>query len=645
MSPEHEAPEAENDSSVSAAEVVASGPGLFSPGRFGPLAVRNRVVFAPLPTGLGGTDGFVSPELIEFLAQRARGGCGLIMTEPMSVAEGDSHESVRLSLATNDAIAGLRNLHDVLREAETPLAVTLTRAPVDDVVSLAEAELAAWPEAFAKAAWRAQTAGAEAVTLQFGTGHGVGQLLSPATNQRDDDYGGDLDDRLKLPLAILAAVRRQVTEAYPVIVSLTLDERIDGGLTGEEALEAAVRIAATGVEGVLVTVGTVRSLEYEAPCHYVQPLPAPPLAARVKAAVSASVIVTGGIRTPLQARELIAGGQADFVGMPRALVADPQLPNKLQDGRPSDIVPCIGCNQACVVGVTGGVSLRCVTNPRAGSDHTPLPLRLLNQREMIVVGGGPAGVVAALTAWQRNFRVTLFEADEELGGRFRLACVPPGKRLLGRYVDWLQQALPATDVLLHLGERADYETIRGRAPEVVVIATGASLDLPETIAGITEPLRAGFVVKADEVLSGAAAVGERVMIVGARRVGLETADLLASDGRRVVVCDSSQAPDAFVPATVRPLLDSRLRTHGVEVLPEATVVRVRDTVVFVRHRGHVEQFDNLDTLVVACGWRRNDELAARLAEHIQTVIVVGDAKKPRTALAAISEAYAAVAGL
>jgi pyruvate/2-oxoglutarate dehydrogenase complex dihydrolipoamide dehydrogenase (E3) component len=212
-------------------------------------------------------------------------------------------------------------------------------------------------------------------------------------------------------------------------------------------------------------------------------------------------------------------------------------------------------------------------------------------------------------------------------------------------VNWLRNALTDSAVKVRLGERADYETIRGLAPEVVILACGASLDLPEAIPGIADPLMPGFVVTADDVLAGKAPVGKRVMVVGARRVGLETADLLAGDGRQVIVCDSSQAPDALVPATVRPLLEERLKANRVEVLAEATVIRVRDMVVFVQQGGRIVQYDSLDTVVVACGWRRNDELAGRLTEHIETVAVVGDARSPRTAMAAIREAYETVAKL
>jgi len=644
LTPE-EQPQADGDKVAEATAPAAPGSDLFAPGSLGTVAAANRIVLSPLETGLASAEGEFTPELVSYLVARARGGVGLVMTEAVNVSETGLTNSRMPRLTTNDHIAGLRTLAEEVHRAGAPLAATLTLGPVDDVNALTAEELAQLQGQFAEAAGRAQTAGADAVALELGNGHLLGQLLSPASNAREDEYGGSLDNRLRLPLAVLAALRERVGEDFPLLACVTVDERLEGGVTPEEGVESACRVSRAGVQGLLITVGTVRSRQYAAPCHYVVPLPAPALAAKVKEAVVVPVVVAGGIRTVAEATEILAGGQADFVGMSRALLADPELPMKLRTGREASVVPCIGCNQACVVGEGGGRLLRCVTNPRAGFEHEPTPLRMLSPRDLVVVGGGPAGVVAAVTAAQRGFRVTLFEQETQIGGRFRLAAVPPHKALLGRYVEWLKQALADSTVKVRLGERADYETLRGLAPEVVILAGGASLDLPETIPGIADPLLPGFVVSADEVLAGKAPVGKRVMIVGARRVGLETADLLAGDGRHVIVCDSSQAPDALVPATVRPLLEERLKANKVEVLAEATVVRVRDMVVFVRQGGRIVQYDSLDTVVVACGWRRNDELASRLAEHVATVVVVGDARSPRTAMAAIREAYETVAKL
>jgi len=175
---------------------------LFSPGEIGVLKLANRVVFSPLPTGLAGSDGTLGPELTQFLLARAEGGCGLVVTETFAVADDDKIPAHTPRLATNDAIAGLRALREAFVNTGVPLAVTLTRFPFNDVSAAPAEELQALPEQFAKAAWRAQVAGVDAVVLHFGGGHAVGQILSPATNQREDDYGGELNNRLRVPLEI-----------------------------------------------------------------------------------------------------------------------------------------------------------------------------------------------------------------------------------------------------------------------------------------------------------------------------------------------------------------------------------------------------------------------------------------------------------
>ena len=347
--------------------------------------------------------------------------------------------------------------------------------------------------------------------------------------------------------------------------------------------------------------------------------------------VRVPVVAVGRIKDPQMGEEILQSEKADIVAMARALLADPDLPAKAKQGAFDDIRPCIGCNQGCQDKITG-LETTCLVNPAATREKEMALVPTQEQKNVMVIGGGPAGMEAALTAQRRGHRVTLYEADNELGGQWRLASQPPCKGEFADHCNYLIMQLRKQGVKLRVGVKATPETVIEENPDSLVIATGAVPCTPE-IPGV----KRRNVVLAWDVLSGRVHVGEQTLIVGGNAVGLETADYLATLGKRVEVTEALEHVGRDLGPTVRWHLRHRLNELGVSISTSTKVVEIADDGVVLLDKHGKTTSRAPDTVVLAVGVMSNDELVDQVKGLVREVHVIGDAAEPRNALFALRE--------
>jgi 2,4-dienoyl-CoA reductase-like NADH-dependent reductase (Old Yellow Enzyme family)/thioredoxin reductase len=642
---------------------------LFSPFAVGDVKLRNRIVMLPMTTGFCEPDGSVGEQLIEFFAARAAGGAGLIIApftplltgsvvdaglsddrfvEPARRLTEEVHRhGARISaqlIVTYGLALGGSGTAEVVGPSPVPNAILRT-VPRE----LTVAEIQGIVGAFGLAAARAEAAGFDLVEVMTGGGYLLNRFLSPLTNQRQDRYGGSLENRLRIVLEIVDSIRAHAGRGLPVMVRLNLDEHMQGGSSPEDALEMARRLEATGIAGFTSYTGW-----HESPVPTVQAsVPRggfAHLAAELKKAVRVPVVAANRINHPATAEEILRAGKADLVGMGRALLADPELPTKAAHGRDDEIVPCIACSN-CLTAML--VTYRspdepattlCTVNPALASAARPVGTRA--PKKVMVVGGGPAGLEAARATAARGHHVTLFEKAALPGGRLRVASLPPFKEEVAALAGALAARARQGGVDMRLGEEADRSTVEREKPDVLVVALGAVPSVPD-LPGIHGP----NIVLAEQVLGGEVTVTGSVLVVGGGLVGCETAEYIVE--RLMEVAREASSPPVTgvtivemldrmasdVPATTRPFLLGRLRAAGVRMLPGCCVVEIQTSEVAIED-AQGPGFIVADTVVVATGYKADQESIDRFSGTAPEVHVIGDCGGGRTIKEAMEQGFA-----
>lgn len=703
---------------------------LLSPGRIGPLQLRNRIVVMAMGVSYAEDDGSVSDRILAYHEEQAKGGAGLIVSGACGVAwPVAAVQRNQLAISDDRYIPGLRRLTDAVHAHGAKFAVQLHQGglvgayslmtgghplwcpsiphfdPADQQVTDAfvESELraaAAGPrlksvafrelshedialvvQQYAAGAARAQAAGADGVEIHAGHGYLLSSFISPRYNRRTDEYGGPLENRVRLLLEVIAAVRAAVGPGFAVWVKIDSQQYgAPDGIQLPHAVRTAQLIEAAGADAIAVSsyhnVGRLK-LHSESNIPHV-PEWNLPAAATIKRAVSLPVIASGRVE-PESAEARIAAGDLDFIGMGRKLLADPHLPRKLEAGRAQDVRPCIYC-YTCVSCIYLGDSTRCAVNPETGFEFRRQPRAAGAPQRYVVVGGGPGGMEAALRLDARGHDVTLLERTARLGGTLQVAALPyePNERLL----DWLRRQVAQSGVDVRLKTEATPEVIAALAPDAVLVATGAKRNMPpipgadrphvlsgddmrRMMTGPSEPgsraalppwprlaMRVGTALKLTSnpafvrrVTHWWLPLGRRIVIIGGELVGLELAEFLVERGRTVTVVEESSRMGAGLTLVRRMRALAELAEHGVALHAGVRDLRIEAAAVHCTDAKGTELAVPADHVIVAKGAGANPSVAEQLRDAGLTVHAFGDCTGVQYIEGAIRGAADAVAQL
>jgi len=633
---------------------------LFSPARIGTLELPNRVVMAPMGTGYADEDHCVTQRLIAYHVARAQGGVGLQIVEHTAVHPLGLTGERMLAIYDDEMIPGLQALTDAVHEAGGRIALQLQhggrqanaevigRRPLSpSAVSvhgggqpekMSEQQILETVQAFGEGARRAMEAGFDGIEVHMAHGYLGCSFLSPLLNRRDDDWGGDTERRTRFAREVRAAIIERCGDDFPCWCRISADELVEGGTDLDEARRFAPLLQDAGYQAIHVSVCIGETARFASAPYYVEPGHLIEYAEGIREVVNVPVIGVGRILEPEMAEDFLREGRCDFVALGRALLADPDWPRKAHEGREGEIIPCIGCNLGCLDRSYSDGQVQCACNPWTGREVDwpgypggREPSRTLR---VLVVGAGPGGMQAAIVAAHRGHDVTLWEQASEVGGAFRLATMAPGKSELARFLRWQEAELDRAGVELRLNTHATDQSVLQFDPDMAIIATGSTPLGPESL-----PYGAGgrFVL-AHDVLEGDAQVRDPVFVVSNRGAGAEVAHLLAEAGHAVTLLEPGDDPAPLLPSGPKAFLLDRLEALGVTVLTGHRTLGLDAEGVLVEAPDEAQKrFDQPGTVVLALGRRANDDLASELEGARLTMIVIGDAERPRHVQAAVHE--------
>lgn len=632
---------------------------LFEPGRIGRMELKNRIVMPPMGTGYGAEGGYVSQRLIDYLEARAKGGVGLIITEVTAPSLQCRVSNSQLTLGDDNHIPGFKDLADAVHRHGAKIAVQLQHSswelrdgspvqvgPSSVIVparvmgisgkpthELTTDEIARIVEWFASAARRAKEAGCDGVELHGAHQYLVASFLSAVTNQRQDEYGGTAEKRARLLVEIIRATREMVGPEFPIWPRLNGQEfGIENGVTIEETVQIVPMLVEAGAQAIHVSGYGAGSSAIRAPIAD-RPGFLVSLAERVKKATQVPVIAVGRLDAEL-GESVLAEGKADFIAIGRRLMADPELPNKAAEGRLNAITPCINCMDCIERPVSEGHGCACAVNAAMGHEREYEITPASQVKKVVVVGGGPAGMEAARVAARRGHRVVLFEKEPVPGGQLTAAALPPYKEDIIQLIKYMVDRLVEAGVDVRTNTDVTPGAIAEVGPDTVVIATGGLPIVPD-IPGIEGP----NVAFAHDVLVGKVVAGQNVVIIGGGMVGCETGHFLAEQGKTVTIIEMLKRMAADVSPMVRRRLMDGLRGKNVGLLTEVTCEDIRADAVAVATADGEKQTILADSVVIAVGYRPNEELSRALEGKVPEIIRIGDSAEPRRIREAIDDGY------
>jgi 2,4-dienoyl-CoA reductase (NADPH2) len=654
-------------------------PRLVAPLTIGGRTLRNRMVMGAMHTRLETLDR-PTERLTAFYAARARGEAALILTGGFAPnAEGRLEEDAQV-LAPGSELGPHRAVTDAVHAEGGLIALQILhagrygahplccgpsdlRARINPVTPRRMSSSDVWQtiDDIAATAGLAREAGYDGVEIMGSEGYLLNEFLAPATNDRDDEFGGPLENRARLASEVVAQVARRVGPDFLLIYRISAIDLVPDGLTGSEVATVARMVQDAGANVINTGIGwhesgvpTIAASVPRAAWTFATE--------NVKAAVSIPVIASNRVNDPAVAEQLLADGAADLVSLARPFLADAAFAAKVRGGRAREINTCIACNQACLDRTFTAQTATCLVNPRAGRElelPEPEDAATIVPRRIAVVGAGPAGMACAPDAARRGHAVTLFESSDRLGGQLNLARVVPGKGEFNQLLRYFRVQLELAGVELRLETTAEADALAAEGFDHVVIATGVTPRIPE-IAGVDAPNVISYV----ELLTGARTAGRRVAIIGAGGIGFDVAEYLLADGREALdpeaflrawsVDTTMAAPGGLTGQDTGPaarsdharevtmlqrtdgrlgrtlgrttgwILKARLRQAGVAMIGGVQYQEITaDGVRFV-HEG-ASRLLEVDTVVLCAGQEPRRELAEALAARGLGVEVIGGA--------------------
>lgn len=636
---------------------------LFEPLKIGNITLKNRIMSTAHDTAMP-TDGMVNERLIAYHEARAEGGVGLIILQVSGVHE-SARYTTQLLMATEDAsIPHYKKLADRCHKYGTKIFAQLFH-PGREIMESGEGlrAIAYAPSAvpnerfhvlpkpltkkmiheildgYGDAARRIFEAGIDGVEIVMSHGYLPSQFLNEHTNQRDDEYGGSFENRLRFTTEIIEKVREKTSKDFIIGIRISSQEYDDQGLSTEDVLAISQKLEPM-IDYINVTSGTSSSLA--GAVHIVPPMAyssgfLAPESRLIKEKVNIPVFVTGRINQPQDAELILQKNEADVCGMTRAMICDPEMPNKAADNLFDDIRACIGCNQACIDHFHRGFPISCIQHPETGRELQYGTITPTNQsKKVMVIGAGPAGMKAAITAKLRGHDVTLYESSKQLGGQVKLAQMLPRREEFGGVITNLSRELELAGVNIKLNHTVNTEYIQAQNPDVIILATGAKPYTPTILDDESIPIFNSW-----DLLSGEKITGSNVLVYDWKSdwIAPSICERLVSEGYVVQLAINGLHLGETLPLYVRDNYSAEAHRLGIKIIPNMRLYGSDSQAIYMQHNTSHEPeiFENIDALVICGGHESVDPFGDELDALAPEVFRIGDCATARTVEEAVYE--------
>jgi len=655
---------------------------ILKPIKINNLELKNRIFLPAMHLNMA-VDYLVTDQLVDFYTERAKGGAAMIVVG-FATIDKLSAGSTNIGAHSDDHIPGLKRLASTIKDNGSRAALQINHAGKNSFSfmigetavapsailakftretprALEHEEILTIIENFGKAALRAKTAGFDAVEVLAGTGYLISAFLSPLTNIRTDEWGGSYENRMKFGIEVMKSIKKMTGDDFPLLARINGNDLMKGGVGRKQLIVFAKELEKVGVDALNINVGW-HEARIPQIVTYVPRGVFGYLSKGIKEAVNVPVIASHRINDPETAREMIADGYCDLVAMGRPLIADPYLPAKVKAGKENEIIHCIACAQGCFDHLFELKSVACLCNPRVGREKETEIKKTDSPKKVLVIGGGAAGMSAALAAHEKGHTVSLYESSDKLGGQLYLAAAPPGREEFAELAKDLTTQVQVQKIAVNYNQTVDEALIKKENPDAVILATGASpLTIP--IQGVDKP----NVVQAWDVLLNKTLTGKRVVVIGGGAVGVETAMFLAEKGtlsgealkflflnevepdeelrkiavkgsKEVILIEMLDKIGKDIGKSTRWVMMSDMNRYGVVSKTQTKALEITDKGVKVEQDGKIEEI-LADTIVLASGSVPENALKATLEKLSVPFQVVGDAGKIGLAYNAVHEGF------
>ena len=640
-------------------------PHLFEPIRIGGITLKNRIVSAPTSLNWQAVDGNLTPETIAYYELKAKGGAAVVTLGESIVhsATGKSHDRQveldnptclvsltqlaraikrhgavpNIELSHGGKWGGLSSIAGADKGGKAAYGPSPEHTELGEVLEMPEELILEIAESFGKGAAVAKRAGFEMCLIHAAHGWLFGQFLSRRTNRRTDRFGGSFENRARFLMMALDSVRAAVGPGFPIEVRISGDEFKDGGIDAAEGL-ALAKLLDGKCDLINVSAGIHEDLELYIRTHptlFLEPGCNVYLAEAIRKEVKVPISTVGGLTTPQLMEDIIAQGKADLVELARPLLADPYLPVKAREGRDREITTCLRC-MSCFGDSLATANLRCAVNPVIGNEFNQqiLAVQPTTPKTVLVAGGGPGGMEAAVTAASRGHKVILCEKTGRLGGALKFAAHTDFKQDLNTFAEHLAYRMELQGVEVRLNTRVTPELVEELQPDTLFIAVGAKPIIPP-MPGIGSDK----VVLAEQVYGNEASLGGTVVILGGGLVGAETAIHLARKGKRVTIVEMRDGIALDAEIFYRTAVLVELRSGGIGQVTSARGSRIADEGLWIEDADGTERLLKADTVVNAVGYRADEDSVGVLRNLTRSVHVIGDCRKPGKVTDAVFDGY------